>query len=298
MPNATLPEPPVTIRPLTDDQSNWLRQRYPDLAYTPDKCITCGGKKTFRWYAPGSRDEVVTYDCPCPDQFLLHRAFLHSGIGVNFQRLGWDDFTHIDPAHKETVADYLANNDNYVRAGIGLIAYGPMGNGKSMLGNLLTKGLISFGHSGFYTTFSEMLNTFAGGWHDKEERLWFHARVKNAGVLCIDDLGRESKREEFVGKERAAATGETVGKVRTTRSWVENALEETIRHRVANSKPTIITTNLDPERIEAGYGGHLLSLLRERCFTLRFTGEDRRSEMRVRFINEARDGLRRPVMIG
>lgn len=298
MTNLVLPDPPSSIRPLTDEQGTWLRTRYPDISFSPAKCVTCGGKKTFEWYAPKSREEVVTYDCSCANQFLLHRVMLHAGIGLNFQRLGWDDFTHLPKEHHETIANYLANHENYVNAGIGLIAYGPMGNGKSLLVNLALKGLLSFGHDVFYTTFSELLTSISGGWKDKDERLWFYRQVKNAGVLVIDDLGRESKREEFLTRAQREATGATSGTVKVTRDWVERSFEEVIRHRVANSKPNFITTNLDIDKIEEGYGGNVLSLLRERCFTLRFSGEDRRNEMRHRFIAEASQGLRRPVVLG
>jgi len=298
MPNLVLPSPPSCIRPLTDEQSTWLRTRYPDISFSPANCVTCGGKKTFNWYAPRSREQIETYDCDCPNQFLLHRVMLHSGIGLNFQRLGWDDFTYLPDEHHETIANYIAGHENYVNAGIGLIAYGPMGNGKSMLANLALKGLLSFGHNGFYTTFSELLNTISGGWKDKDERQWFYRQVKNAGVLVIDDLGRESKREVLLTRGEREASGAASGVQKVSRDWVERSFEEVVRHRVANSKPTIITTNLDIDNIESGYGANVLSLLRERCFTMKFQGEDRRNEMRSRFITEASKGLRRPVVLG
>lgn len=298
MSNLVLPEPPPSIRPLTDEQLNWLRQRHSDLPVSLADCVTCSGRKTFQFYVPGQREEIATYDCRCADQFLLNRAFLYAGVGVNYQRLGWDDFADLPENIRGAAADYLAKNDDFVHAGIGIIAHGSMGNGKSLFGNLLMKALISYSHDGFVTTFNELLQTLQGGWKDKEERMVFHRRVKNAGVLMIDDLGRESKREILVGKEEAETTGKTVGRHKITRSWTETSFEEIIRHRVANSKPTFITTNVGIDRIEECYGGHVLSLLRERSVVIPFTGADYRSDMKTRLLSEVSRGIRRPVVIG
>lgn len=275
----TLPPLPAQIGTLTTEQSHRLRQTYPGL---PDlkNCITCRGTKTFRWYAPiNERDpqHVGEYDCACAEQFILHRRFLHAGIGETYQRLGWADFEHIPLAAVDMAMEYLDHADRFVASGFGLVIHGDKGNGKTLLSNLIVKELVAKGFDCYANTFSSMIDTFADGWRDKDDRKWFSQRVRNADVLLIDDLFRE--RNKGVG---------SVG---------ENALEETLRHRVARSKPTIITMNPDPAEIEKGYGAHTVSLLSERARVYAFHGPDRRIEMNERFRREVLAGLTRPIVV-
>lgn len=274
-----LPALPPKIRPLTTEQSRRLNETFPGLP-SIRHCITCRGTKAFSWYgSPISRDpaDVVGYECPCTDQYILHRRFLHSGIHENFQRLGLADFEHIPDEAADVMTEYLTNADAFVAAGFGLVIHGDKGNGKTLLANLILKDLVSQGFDCYANTFASMIDAFADGWRDKEDRKWFSSRVRNADVLLIDDLFRE--RNKGVG---------TVG---------ENALEETLRHRIARSKPTIITMNPDPEEIEKAYGGHTVSLLAERSRSYRFSGPDRRAEMNDRFRAEVLAGLTRPIVV-
>lgn len=273
--NHTLLPLPPSIRALTTEQSLRLEKTFPNLP-PPARCITCRGAKTFLWYAPNTND-VVTYDCPCNDQFLLHRRLLYSGIHENFQRLGWRDVVDLSAEINTSVVEYLSKAPQFVAAGFGLIFYGDKGNGKTLISNLIVKDLIGQGFDCYANTFSTLIDTFADGWKDKADREWFSQRVRNADVLLIDDLGRE--RNKGVG---------TLG---------ENALEETIRHRIARSKPTLITTNKSPAEVEQGYGGHTMSLLHERSDTYRFNGPDRRTEMNLRFRSEILSGVTRPIVL-
>lgn len=275
----TLPPLPAKVGTLTTEQSNRLRLTFPGLPSVKN-CITCRGTKTFRWYAPISeRDpgQVGEYACNCEDQYVLHRRFLHAGIHENFQRLGWADFEHIPDEAIEMATEYLDHADAFVSAGFGLVIWGDKGNGKTLLSNLILKELVALGFDCYANTFSSMIDTFADGWRDKDDRKWFSRRVRNADVLLIDDLFRE--RNKGVG---------SVG---------ENALEETLRHRVSRSKPTIITMNPDPAEIEKGYGSHTVSLLAERARVYAFHGPDRRAEMNERFRREILSGLTRPIVV-
>lgn len=273
--------PPLSpkVRPLTTEQGRRLAATFPGLP-TVSNCVTCRGAGTFRWYAPGSRDTATigTYRCSCKDQFILHRRFLNSGIHENYQRLGWDDFLYLPDDALAAVVEYVENAAALVAAGFGMVIHGDKGNGKTLMSNLLVKALIAEGYDCYANTFSTMIDTFADGWRDKADREWFNQRVRNADVLLIDDLFRE--RNKGAG---------TVG---------ENTLEETLRHRIARSKPTIVTMNPDPMEIERAYGSHTVSLLAERSTTYRFTGPDRRAEMNARFRQEVLSGLTRPIVVG
>lgn len=278
-----LPPLPSGIRLLTDPEGDRLRSLYPptDLPPTPDDCITCGGKGTFLGYAPpevdAEGDFTCEWKCNCPDQWTLHRYFLHANIGIAYQRLRWADATHVEPGALEKVEGYLNAAEAYIRAGMGLLLYGTNGTGKTLLSTLVLKELLGKGYDGYTTTFNEMLGSFSKGWKDVDDQRWFHKRVKNAQVLVIDDLGKEMKGRQ----EMPMAT-----------------FDEVLRHRVANAKPTIITTNLDVQKVTETYGISVLSLLREKSSTYRFTGDDFRDNARNRFEDEVKAGIVRPVTIG
>lgn len=261
---------------LTTNQSRALNQRYPKAAVTIADCITCHGKKTFWWRGP--EDRYYEYDCVCEDQYLLHRYLLHCGVMRNYQTLGWQDCTHISGGTLGEISKYLDNRERYVDAGIGMTISGKQGNGKSMLAFLLLKRLIAEGMDCYATTFSDMIDNFAGGWQDRDQSRWFNSTVRNAGVLYVDDLGRERNRG--------------------IKSVGENMLETVVRSRVACSLPTILTTNLTQDDIEKGYGGHTMSLLSGCSISIEVVGPDRRRVMLQRDQAEVDAGLTRPIVVG
>lgn len=271
-----LPPLPSGIRLLTNDESDRLKSAYPPSELPPDPsgCITCRGKGSFLWLDDAG--QTAEYKCPCLDQWVMHRYFLHCGIGLAYQRYGWND-VKAEPGAIEVIYDYFDNAETYTNAGIGLVLHGKGGTGKTLLSTLILKRLLGEGHDGYFTTWNELIESFTAGWTDKADKVWFHRRVKNAGVLVIDDLGREYK-----------------GKVNLT----SPTLDEVLRHRVAASRPTILTTNKDAHQVSQGYGSSIVSLLQERCIAYHFVGESFRERASQRLIDEARKGLIRPVVVG
>lgn len=284
-----LPPLAAAVRTLSNEELDRLRKLYPGLPRNPEQCVTCGGgrDKTFLWWND-DRTEVVEYECPCVDQWVLHLFLLNSGVGKTYQGLSWDDAEGIEQGARDKVADWIAHSEGYIRAGCGLILHGTKGTGKTMLSALLLKELLVDGHDGYFTTFSEMLSTLMGGFSDADERVWFHSRIKNASVLVIDDLGREIRK-------RHAVKGE--GLVEKTSPIAEAAIDQVLRHRTASSLPTIITTNLDLDELERDYGSNIISLLRERSVLYEFTGKDWRRDARLRLEDEVKRGLTRPVVV-
>lgn len=266
------------IRLLTSEQSRHLKQVYPDLPVTLDRCITCKGAKVFRWYAPHSRTEVVDYTCPCADQFVLHRRLLWSGIIETYQVLGWDDFYDDTDTLRNLASEYFDHADAYIGAGFGMILHGSKGNGKSMLAYLCLKALIMAGHDCYAIAFDSMIDAMTEGWDDKDARRFFNSRIRNAGILLIDDLGREHN------KMKAGSVGVSM-------------FESVVRHRVGRSKPTFITTNMTSQEIAGGYGGHTMSLLTERYLDIPVEGANRRNETNERVRAEIRAGLQRPIVL-
>lgn len=276
-PRELLADLPISIRALTNVELARLKSRYPNVPTGPSHCPTCAGTKTFRWYADFDKKEIAEFRCRCTDQWMLNLYLLNSNIGDVYQRLGWSD-VEVEPGAVEKVMDYMDHLDQFVRAGCGLILHGEMGAGKTLLSTLVLKHALGKGYDGYFTTFSEMIDTYTGGWHDAEEKTWFHRRIKNAKVLVLDDVGRE-----YQGRKQSGLP--------------ESTFDEVLRHRVAAGTPTIITTNLSLKRVQEGYGGNVMSLLQERSTTYEFTGEDYRRRAQKRLEHEVREGLVRPLVL-
>lgn len=273
-----LPDAPRIIPVLSATESTRLTDRYGNLP-SMQNCITCRGNLKFRWYTeagPRDLDHVEDWECNCEAQFILYRYMLSRGIGLNYQRLDWVDATGVPEDVNEVVFDYIEHQDRYVGAGIGLVLRGERGTGKSLLANLLLKRLLSQGVDGMVLTFHEALDAFTDGWHQKEDRVWFEKRIRNADVLVLDDAGRE-----HAGRSQVA----------------ETVLDHVLRHRVSNALPTLLTTNLDLRQLATLYSGNAMSLLAESAIVHEFRGVDFRDAHRVRKIDETKAGLTRPVVL-
>lgn len=263
---------PQSIRTLSNEESERLSGMFPSASSGPDDCPTCRGNREFRWYTP-DREEVVTYECSCVDQWVLNRYLLWSGVGLNYQRLGWAD---IEQQAKVTkVQEWLEVAQHAVGQGMGLLLTGDKGTGKTLLSTLVFRYLLGIGNEGYWTTFNAMIDHHTDAWRDKEERRWYNRRIKNAPILVIDDLGKENRGAEFI----------------------RTALDEVIRHRVAQGAATILTTNDDPDGVAAAYGGYVSSLLTEHVDPMEINGEDFRPRARKRLHEEVKAGLTRPVVL-
>lgn len=271
MERCTLPPNPPGIRGLLSSESRIVDDRFG----VHPKCLTCLGRGTFRWRRNG---ETAEFLCPCDEQFLLHRYLSHCGVPLNFQRRGFDDLDLLSPeVDLSPLLGYYEDHERYLNAGFSLVLSGGKGNGKTLLGHLLLKRLAGAGVNCYATTFADMVSRFMGSWRDPERERAFDVTVRNAGVLYIDDLGRErNKGPNSVG---------------------ENMLETVVRSRVANNQPTIITTNLSEQEIHAGYGGHTMSLLTEKSVVVTLSGSDLRDQIRQRALDEVDAGLTRPVVL-
>lgn len=272
---AQLPPLPPAVRMLTTNESQGLNLRNPRAKRTIENCVTCKGRKEFRWYDDGG--QIVLYDCPCADQYVLSRYLWHCGVPILYQRMSWRDLTRLHSEAAEKVSEYLAMLEGAVDAGIGITFTGPPGTGKSLLSHLVMKDVIARGYDGYATTFSEMIDRFAEGWSSREQSQWFKARLRDAQVLLIDDLGRE--KNKGIG---------TVG---------ENMLETVIRHRVACQLPTFITSNENADQIHSIYGVNTTSLLKECSTIIEVLGTDSRSAAYDDKLAEQRLNLTRPVML-
>lgn len=278
-----LPELPAAVKTLLPDDSRRLKAKYPDLWNDPEKtCPTCGKNGTFR-----SRFGNTIYNlrCNCIAQWKLNRFLLNANIGTAYQRLAWEDAQAVSDASLKEATSYVGPLwDSYSANGCGLILWSESpGTGKTMLASLLLKKLLEQGADGYFCQFNELLDSYTAGWRDTEQRDWFTRRVQNAGALVIDDIGKENQNR-----------GNTV----------DSLLDQVVRHRVANAKPTIITTNLRPDEMGKRYYSGLLSLLAESALMVEIRTDfakdtqDYRSTARELRMSDVQDRRVRPFTLG
>lgn len=274
------PPNPAACQPLSNEDFARLRAARPRLWTDPAKdCLTCrkAEDRTYRWYTDGDRTGTATYECDCRAQWLLHLWMLNSGIGLNYQRLSWDDISSIPANIVEQVQDYALRAAENVASGRNLILWSTgAGSGKTLLLMLLAKALLLQGIQVYVSQFNDIIDLFTSSWRDQAERDQWNRRVRNADVKCIDDLGKEHK-----------------GRV----DLVDSMLDQVIRGRVMDDAPTIITTNLTPQQVQQNYGGYVMSLLSEKAIFIEVTGADFRPKRLVLSQAEFDLGLTRPLTV-
>ena len=252
---------------LSDGEGERLYHQYPKLNPDPELfCPTCA--TTGRYFWDGKMQQ-----CDCQLQLQLHKHYLASGIGANYQRLSWDDYEG-DKEVQEWVDKYLENHANFVNRGIGMILYGDFGVGKTFATTMLLKDLIKLGHTCFSTTFAHMVEMFTAGWREPEEQKYFQTKIIQSDVLLLDDLGREMK---------------------TKTKLSQTTFDDVLRRRVQDGRPTFITTNMSIGELQEGYGGAILSLLWESALRYEMVGSDFRPQSGERLQLELQQGQVRPI---
>jgi DNA replication protein DnaC len=253
---------------LSNEEVSRLEERHPRLNLDPEKyCPTCN-KGPYLW-----RGETV---CNCRRQLALYKHYLAAGIGVPYQRLGWNDFVVTTPGKAvlmEKLGEYMDLHVRYINRGIGLFFSGQRGVGKTMLATLVLKEFVKNGYSCYYSTFANTITMLTASW--KGERRYFQKKFVDSEVLLLDDIGREHHAE--------------------TSNLPESTFDTILRTRVQEGRATFLTTNLTPVEVENGYGSAVLSLLKEQSIYQEFTGEDYRSEMNKRTLAEVQAGEMRPI---
>lgn len=254
---------------ITQTDSTRLYQDFPRLEKGPDQfCPTCGKHGTYFW-------KGQAHQCNCYRQLQLHKHYLVAGIGVTYQRLDWEDYEGPDEI-VEAMRKYLEGHANFVSRGIGLLIAGTYGAGKTMLTTLLLKELVKLGYKCYSTTFANTVEAFTAGWKSTEDQRYFQQKFVNSDVLLLDDLGREFRSKSGLN---------------------ETTFDNILRTRVQSGRPTFITTNMDLSELEEGYGGAVLSLLREVSLEYEFESvEDYRPKAQKRTLRELREGEVRPII--
>lgn len=266
--------PPPYIPTISSADLVRLRQQNPDLWLDPDtKCLTCKKQGKYLTVLPDGTQDIVS--CDCTQQWALYLFLLNAGIGIRYQRLGWQHARRgVAPYVLTRVEDYLANADAYASNGLGMTFWSSSrGSGKTMMATLILKNLLDRGYDGYFCLFNQLLNLHTAGWRDAEARRWFEYRVTNAAALVIDDMGKEN----------------------ANRADMTNALvDEILRTRIAHARPTFVTTNLDMSEMKKRYYSDAVELFTECNELVEMAGESYRPKVQ----EEALRGIQYPIVVG
>ena len=204
---------------------------------------------------------------------MLYRHYLLAGIPEEYMRYTEDDWFGDEDA-LAAMDDYLKNWKGYRNYGIGLCFLSKtQGTGKTFLATYLARQLILKNTAVVFRYFRQIahLNEHL----NEEGRLNEERRLREAGVLVLDDVI-----EGISDKQR---------------DLFEGRFEGIIRERSDHNRPTIITTNLEPEELEKEYP-RVYSLLAAKQKEIILAGGDvRKTDMLVVNIELAENKEIRPI---
>lgn len=211
--------------------------------------------------------------------FNYHVKWEKAGIPVRFRDLGLDDYVPSDDTG--VVAQGIAQEfvDNFTNhfvspqrrqrgeypeprfdIGRGLMLYGKHGTRKTTLAAAIATEVqwLSLNyqvHMIRFSDYKDLLTSTYGDNEDMQDAKRLLKRIEKATLLVLDDIGQEH---------------------RTSSGFTESILHELIRRRVEDSRPTIVTTNVELEDMYSVYGPSFESFRREAFQAVQMAGSDSR----------------------
>lgn len=234
-----------------DDESLEFLERYnPNWQRFKGICPTCDNTGEYELYGETHICEMNDFEHP---QLKLFKLYCASDVPMEYINLHWDDYPNEDVA-KQT-DKYIDSFDDMRVHGMGLEIFGKkLGTGKSWMATYILRELLKMGYTGWYTKFSTM--KIMWNMTAPEERAYRTRKMLMSELLVVEEI------EEPEHSERQ-------------RNFFEDVLEGVIRSRTENNLPTITTTNMEIDEMEA-YFPRINSLLRAKQTRVELYGKDYR----------------------
>ncbi len=215
------------------------------------------------------------------DGFNYHVKWEKAGIPVRFRDMGLHDYEPNDDtgAIAMGVAQHFVDNfkDHFISPqrrlrgdypelrediGRGLMLWGRNGTRKTTLAAAIATEVqwLSLNYQVFMIRFADYKDARTATYGDKDSEEAVEARrvlrmAEKATLLVLDDIGQEH---------------------RTASGFTESLLHELIRRRVEDSRPTVVTTNVEPDDMYSVYGPSFDSFRREAFEAVQMAGSDSR----------------------
>ena len=214
-----------------------------------EPCEICGGVGLLTYDVPVTDNRFgKIYRCPNnpasadADRYkrLLKYANLDQFEGMNFDSFETaPQFSAYTRAHRENLSEAIKMAEMYARtiSDRWLAIEGPYGSGKTHIAVSIARFHIFNGGQAIFTTAPDLLDMLRKTFAPNSEETYSESfdRMRNIGLLVIDDLGVESSTE-----------------------WAKEKLFQLINYRYINRLPTIITTNIPLQRQEARISSRLM----------------------------------------
>lgn len=153
--------------------------------------------------------------------------------------------------HAKYYADHIGD---FFDQGIGMAFLGPVGLMKTTLAVAILQVGLKQGISGMFVTMPSLLDTiFTLKETNREEWARYEERLRNVGILLLDDLGNER-----------------------SEGWVHTKIEAIISERYNRMKPIIITSNLTGKLVAKNYAGRVFDRIRQTVEVVKFAGDSLR----------------------
>lgn len=190
-------------------------------------------------------------------------ALSYMGIPKIFQGKFISDYCFKAPELRNLIVKYVSYPEQMLADNINIVFSGCNGNGKTLLASIILQELYARYYSGYFINFQEILKRT----YTKQDT----SMIYESEFLVIDELGAEI--DSAKGSEKSL-------------------LEEILKQRESNSRPTIICTNLKIDEITKRYGYTVGSMLKQ-AIVITLTSPDRRKE-----IFKQKEALKRLVGFG
>lgn len=199
-------------------------------------------------------EEIRTDPIAVVKKVLNQHGFFEQGLNY---ALG--DMVLEEPIVSKT-KKYIENFNDYSSRGHGLYLFGQLGVGKTTLAtviahevfkkNVLQSSLLNIE----FVTANEFLQVCRDKMKNREDRK-IYSELVQCDLLILDNLGNEYQ-----------------WKSEESGNFVSCALDELIKQRTGNNRPTIITSNIKPQDIAEKYGEVIQDLICSNCYGIDMGG--------------------------
>lgn len=172
------------------------------------------------------------------------------------------DNPDINLTDQHKILQFSSNLQQHLKKGEGLILRGPVGTGKTSVAVALLINVLKINKYGLFVSMASLLdNIFTLKEQNKQAWLDYEDRLKNVGLLVVDDLGAEYKRD-----------------------WVLNKFDAIISERYNRCRSTIITSNLGLKAMQGTYADRVMDRLRSTCLDILFKGSSLRENVDIKHL--------------